>query len=595
MWHSGTAENGSLTDLRSCSMLQQRKKMSVELTVPVKYFNQTVRKNMWKVSGKSICEGIAYGPVSVLKKNRQQVQKAEVQDTEAEILRLKAAVRETNQQLEMLHKKVLEESGEDSAAVLEAYGMLLMDPVYQETVCNRIHNGRLNAESAVVELTESFAERFSSMEDAYMKERAVDLKDVSEWLVRNLLGEKSMDPSGPEPSILLAEDLSPSQMLQLNRGKILGLILVHGSPYSHTAILAGKMNIPAVTEVPVNPEEIRTGVMAAVDAYTGEVVFDPTAEVQMQIEQRIKEAQKSADILRSLKGRESITSDGRKIRLLANIDSIEEIESVLEHDAEGIGLFRSEYLCLEKGRFPSEEEQFAVYRQLLNKMGRKEVTIRTLDLGADKQSEEPKLQRELQPQKEVYLQKEMNPAMGYRGIRICLKEQEIFKMQLRALLRAAVFGNLSILYPMITSTEEVEQIYGIVEETAQELELQKIPYRIPRQGIMIETPAAALISGELAELVDFFSIGTNDLIQFTLAADRMNEQVHTYYDPLHKAVWKLMQMTVDHAHRAGIRVEVCGELASDPKMTGMLVDMGVDALSMTPSRILRIRKKIHEI
>ena len=401
-------------------------------------------------------------------------------------------------------------------------------------------------------------------------------------MVQNLRGDVSVDLSEMEPSIIVADDLSPSETVQMDKEKILGFVTVHGSTNSHTAILARMMNIPALIGVSVDLEELRTGMEAVVDGFEGKFVVEPGGEVKQQTEAKMCEEAEKLKLLQELKGKETVTADGKKVHLYANIGSVGDITGVLENDAEGIGLFRSEFLYLGKTDFPTEEEQFNAYKQALQLMAGKKVIIRTLDIGADKQVDY------------FNLGKEENPALGYRAIRICLKQPEIFKTQLRALLRAAVYGNLSVMYPMITSTEEVEQIFAIVEEIKQELDAAEIPYKVPEQGVMIETPAAVMISEDLAQMVDFFSIGTNDLTQYTLAIDRQNEKLDDFYNAHHKAILMMIRMVVENAHKYGKWAGICGELGADLELTDEFMKMGVDELSVAPGMILKLRKRICE-
>ena len=413
-----------------------------------------------------------------------------------------------------------------------------------------------------------------------MKARAADVKDISDRLIKNLAGQEKMDLAALESSVIVAEDLSPSETVQMDKEKILAFVTVRGSANSHTSILARMMNIPALVGVPADLDKIETGMKAVVDGFEGMVVFDPSDEVMAAAEEKIKKEREKLELLKTLKGKENITLDGHRINIYANIGSVGDVGYVLENDGGGIGLFRSEFLYLGRENFPTEEEQFQAYRQVVQTMAGKKVIIRTLDIGADKQVDY------------FHLGKEENPALGYRAIRICLKQPDIFKTQLRALLRAAVFGNLSVMYPMITSVEEVKQIAVIVGEVKEELERAQVPCRLPEQGIMIETPAAVMISDELAELVDFFSIGTNDLIQYTLAADRQNEKLDDFFDPHHKAVLKMIQMVIENAHKCGKWAGICGELGADLELTETFVRMGVDELSVSPSMILKVRQEV---
>lgn len=533
--------------------------------------------------GKSVYKGIVLGPVVVLNHTDFQVRRKKIEDVDLEKQRVKQAGEQAEEQLKKLYDKAVKEVGEASAAIFEVHQMMLQDEDYLDAINNMIKTEKVNAEYAVAVTGDHFSEMFARMDDDYMKARAADIKDISNRLVRNLQGEREVDFGAIEPSIIIAEDLSPSETVQMDKNKILAFVTVHGSTNSHTAILARMMNIPALIGVPLNLEEIKTGMQAVVDGFNGEVIFEPTAELREKTMQRIAEEKEKFQLLQTLKGKESVTLDGRKVHLYANIGSVDDLGYVLENDAEGIGLFRSEFLYLGRNDFPTEEEQFQAYKQVLQVMAGKKVIIRTLDIGADKQVDY------------FHLKKEENPAMGYRAIRICLKQPEIFKTQLRALLRASVFGNLSIMYPMIIGTEEVAKIYEIVHEVQRDLEKAQIPYHIPEQGIMIETPAAVMISDELAEMVDFFSIGTNDLTQYTLAIDRQNEELNDFYNPHHKAILKMIQMVADHAHKHGKWVGICGELGADPELTKDFVRMGIDELSVAPSMILKLRKEIREM
>lgn len=533
--------------------------------------------------GKSVYKGIVMGPVAVLKKNDYQVKRARIEDSEAEVKRVKEAVEVSKKQLGRLYDKAVREVGEASAAIFEVHQMMLEDEDYLESMENMIRIELVNAEYAVVATGDNFAEMFAAMDDEYMKARSADVKDISERLVRNLSGEGDNDLSSMEPSIIVADDLSPSETVQMDKEKILAFVTVHGSTNSHTAILARMMNIPALIGVPMDLNSLKTGMMAVVDGFSGQVIFEPEEDVQKETEKRMQEEAEKQKLLEELKGKENITPDGRKINIYANIGSVGDLGYVMENDAGGIGLFRSEFLYLGRNDFPTEEEQFQAYKQAVQTMAGKKVIIRTLDIGADKQVEY------------FNLGKEENPALGYRAIRICLKQPEIFKAQLRALFRAAVYGNLSVMYPMITSTEEVEKIYAIVAEVEEELKAQEVQYKIPEQGIMIETPAAVMISDRLAEMVDFFSIGTNDLTQYTLAIDRQNEQLDDFYNPHHEAVLRMIRMVVENAHKCGKWAGICGELGADLTLTEQFVRMGVDELSVAPSMILKLRKIVREM
>lgn len=533
--------------------------------------------------GKSVYKGIAMGPVVVLKKNDYQVKRTRIEDAETEAARVDVALKASQEQLQKLYDKAVKEVGEASAAIFEVHQMMLEDEDYLEAIQNMIRTEQVNAEYAVAVTGDNFAEMFASMDDDYMKARSADIKDISERLVRNLSGQGDVDLSSIEPSVIVADDLSPSETVQMDKDKILAFVTVHGSTNSHTAILARMMNIPALIGVKMDLEELQTGMTAVVDGFGGKVTFEPDEELKAQTEARMQEEEEKLKLLQELKGKENITLDGRKINIYANIGSVGDIGYVMENDAGGIGLFRSEFLYLGRNDFPTEEEQFQAYKQAVQMMAGKKVIIRTLDIGADKQVDY------------FNLGNEDNPAMGYRAIRICLKQPEIFKTQLRALLRAAVYGNLSIMYPMITSTEEVKRIYEIVAEVEGELKAQEIQYKIPEQGIMIETPAAAIISDRLAEMVDFFSIGTNDLTQYTLAIDRQNEKLDEFYNPHHEALLRMIQMVVDNAHKCGKWAGICGELGADPTLTEQFVRMGLDELSVAPSMVLKLRKIVREM
>ena len=498
--------------------------------------------------GKSVYKGIAMGPIVVLKKNDYQVKRTRIEDTEAEVKRVDEALKASQEQLQKLYDKAVREVGEASAAIFEVHQMMLEDEDYLEAIQNMIRTEQVNAEYAVAVTGDNFAEMFASMDDDYMKARSADIKDISERLVRNLSGQGDVDLSEIEPSVIVADDLSPSETVQMDKDKILAFVTVHGSTNSHTAILARMMNIPALIGVKMDLEALQSGVTAVVDGFQGMVTFDPDEETKEQTETKIQEDAEKLKLLQELKGKENITLDGRKINIYANIGSVGDIGYVMENDAGGIGLFRSEFLYLGRNDFPTEEEQFQAYKQAVQMMAGKKVIIRTLDIGADKQVDY------------FNLGNEDNPAMGYRAIRICLRQPEIFKTQLRALLRA-----------------------------------QEIQYKIPEQGIMIETPAAAIISDKLAEMVDFFSIGTNDLTQYTLAIDRQNEKLDEFYNPHHEAILRMIQMVVDNAHKCGKWAGICGELGADATLTEQFVRMGLDELSVAPSMVLKLRKIVREM
>ena len=538
---------------------------------------------MKRFKGKSVYKGIALGPVMVLKGREEQVQRREIEDAEVEIEMLKSAIAQAQAQLEKVYDAALQKIGESGSAIFKVHQMMLEAEDYWSAIHDRIRTEKVNAAYAVAVTGDSVAQMFEKMEDEYMRARATDIKDISGRLIHILEGERDVDWSAMEPSIIVADDLSPSETVQMDREKILALVTVHGSPNSHTAILARMMNIPALVGISMNLEEIHTGMLAVVDGFKGEVTFEPDEELCADARAKSREEEKTRRLLESLKGKESVTEDGKKISLYANVGSLSDMEYALQNDAEGIGLFRSEFLYLGREGFPTEEEQFQVYKQAAQMMAGKTVIIRTLDIGADKQVAS------------LALGQEENPAMGYRGIRICLKQPDIFKTQLRALWRAAAFGDIAILYPMIVSVDEVHTIYEIVKEVEKELEDAGIFYKRPEQGIMIETPAAVMVSDELAQLVDFFSIGTNDLTQYTLAMDRQNGRLDEFYDPHHKAVLRMIRMTVENAHKYGKRVAICGELGADSEMTEKFIRMGVDELSVMPSMILQIRKAVREM
>ncbi len=538
---------------------------------------------MQSFQGKSVYKGIVMGPVVVLKKNDYQVKRTRIEDAQGETARVQEAVKRSQEQLQKLYDKALKEVGEASAAIFEVHQMMLEDEDYLEAIQNMIQTEMVNAEYAVAVTGDNFSQMFASMDDDYMKARAADIKDISERLVRNLSGQEDADLSNIDPSIIVADDLSPSETVQMDKEKILAFVTVHGSTNSHTAILARMMNIPALIGVPLDLDELKNGTTAVVDGFTGQVTFEPDEETQAATQKRVQEEKEKLALLQELKGKENVTLDGKKINIYANIGSVGDIGYVLENDAGGIGLFRSEFLYLGRNDFPTEEEQFQAYKQAVQTMAGKKVIIRTLDIGADKQVDY------------FNLGNEDNPALGYRAIRICLKQPDIFKTQLRALFRAAVYGNLSIMYPMITSVEEVEKIYEIVKEVEIELKAQEVQYRIPEQGIMIETPAAVMVSDRLAELVDFFSIGTNDLTQYTLAIDRQNEKLDDFYNPHHEAILRMIQMVVDNAHKCGKWAGICGELGADLTLTEKFVRMGLDELSVAPSMILKLRKIVREM
>ncbi len=538
---------------------------------------------MTEYTGKSVYKGTAIGEIRVLKKKDSLVKRVHIDDVEAELTRLESAKQQTLTQLQSLYEKALQEVGEANAAIFEVHQMMLEDEDYQDAILGMIRNEEVNAEYAVAVTGDNFAEMFANMDDEYMRARSADVKDISNRLVGNLSGEEQMDWDTMEPSIIVADDLTPSETVQMDKKKILAFVTVHGSTNSHTAILARMMNIPALIGVPLPLEELHSGTQAIVDGKNGVIYLEPDATQIAKAEETQKQEKEQQNLLATYKGRETVTKSGKKIHLYANIGSVSDVAYVLENDAEGIGLFRSEFLYLGRDALPDETEQFNAYRQVLQMMAGKKVIIRTLDIGADKNADY------------LELGHEDNPAMGYRAIRICLEQPDIFKTQLRALLRAAKFGNLSIMYPMITSVEEVMSIKEIVKEVEKELQDENLPYAIPEQGIMIETPAAVMMSAELAEHVDFFSIGTNDLTQYTLAIDRQNSRLDRFYNPHHEAVLRMIQMTIDGAHKHGKWVGICGELGADTTLTERFITMGIDELSVSPSMVLGVRSKICEM
>lgn len=532
--------------------------------------------------GKSVFNGIAIGKICVYQKGEQQIKRCKVEDTEAEVKRFREAREQAVEQLGKLHEKALKEVGEANAAIFEVHQMMLEDDDYLESIENIIRLQEVNAEYAVAATSDNFSEMFSAMDDEYMRERAADVKDISERILTVLKGGNKRKLHMEEPMILVAEDLAPSETVQLEKDKILAFVTVRGSLNSHTAILARTMGIPALVGTSIPLEKSLDGKLAAVDGNQGCFYVEPNDETLRVMEEKAAKERENRELLMALKGKESISLDGKKVLTYANIGNSKDLAVVLQNDAEGIGLFRSEFLYLEKNTYPTEEEQFKVYKMVAETMAGRRVIIRTLDIGADKQADY------------FELAKEENPAMGCRAIRICLTRPEIFKTQLRALFRASAYGKLAVMYPMITSVEEVRKIKEIVEEVKAELKEAEIDYGEVEQGIMIETPAAAIISDLLAKEVDFFSIGTNDLTQYLLAIDRQNEKLDEFYNPHHKAVLRMIYQTVQNAHREGIWCGICGELGADPELTKLFLAMGIDELSVSPRRILSIRKIIRE-
>ncbi len=537
---------------------------------------------MEQYQGKSVFGGVAIGRIHIFSKGQQQVKRIKVQDTEAEKKRYREAVQTAIAELQGLYDKALKEVGEANAAIFEMHQMMLEDEDFTESVENIIDSQSVNAEYAVASTGDNFAQMFASMDDEYMRGRAADVKDISERLVSVLNGASRQQMDADEPVIVMAVDLAPSETVQMDKDKVLSFVTTQGSVNSHTAILARTMSIPALIGVDMPLDAELEGKFAIVDGDNGTVYIDPSEDVLAQMQEKKEQAEEKKQLLQQLKGKETITKDGKKIKLYANIGNSKDLAMVLQNDAEGIGLFRSEFLYLEKEDYPTENEQFMVYKMVAETMAGKQVIIRTLDIGADKQCDY------------FNMDPEDNPALGYRAIRICLTRPEVFKTQLRALYRASAFGNISIMYPMITSVWEVKQIKKIVEEVKEELRAQNIEFGEVAQGIMIETPAAVMISRELAKEVDFFSIGTNDLTQYTLAIDRQNPKLDDFYDAHHPAVLKMIHMVAQNAHAEGIWAGICGELGADLELTEQFLQMGIDELSVSPGRILPIRTIVRE-
>ena len=538
---------------------------------------------MEKYIGKSVYKGTAIGPVNVLKKSESLIKRVHVENVDEELRRLDKAKEKTLQQLARLYDKALKEVGKVNAEIFEVHQIMLEDEDYQDAIHNMICNENVNAEYAVSITGDNFADMFANMDDDYMRARSADVKDISNRLVSNLSGEEQPDWENTEPSIIVADDLTPSETVQMDKNKILAFVLVHGSANSHTAILARMMNIPAMIGAKGVLSADANGKNAIVDGFTGTIYIDPDEATINEMTKKKEEIDKQNKLLQQLKGRESVTKDGQKIELCANIGSVLDVGNVLKNDAEGIGLFRSEFLYLESNDYPSEDVQFAAYKDVLSKMVNKRVIVRTLDIGADKQVDY------------FNMPKEENPAMGIRAIRICLQRPDIFKTQLRALYRASVFGKLAIMFPMIASEWEIVKILEIIDEVKAELDSEGIAYsKNVELGCMIETPAAAVISDILSKHLDFFSIGTNDLTQYTLAADRQNPDIGKFCDTHHVAILRLINMIVKNAHKNGTWVGICGELGADLELTEAFLAIGVDELSVTPSAILPIRKKVIE-
>ena len=532
-------------------------------------------------TGKSIFKGIAIGKILFYQKGEQPVKRVKIEDTAEQIKRYEDARAKAAEQLQGLYEKALKEVGEANAAVFEVHQMMLEDDDYIDSVVNIIETQQVNAEFAVATTGDNFAKMFAEMEDDYFKARAADVKDISERMVNILSGNESGGAIGDEPVIVVAEDLAPSETVQMDKEKLLAFVTRLGSANSHTAILARTMNIPALIEVDIKEEW--NGKMAVVDGYTGTFYIDPDEDILKKMQEKKEEDIKARELLQELKGKEDVTVDGKHIKLYANIGGVKDVASVLANDAAGIGLFRSEFLYLEADNYPNEEAQFQAYKTVAENMAGKKVIVRTLDIGADKQVDY------------FNLDHEENPAMGYRAIRICLDRRDIFRTQLRALLRASAYGNIGIMYPMIISVDEVKEIKKIVESIKTELTEKGIEYGEVEQGIMIETPAAVMISDLLAEEVDFFSIGTNDLTQYTLAIDRQNSKLDNIYDSHHPAVLRMIQKTIENGHKAGCWVGICGELGADMTLTETFLKMGIDELSVSPTCVLPLRKLIREM
>ena len=540
---------------------------------------------MKKFTGKGVYGAIAMGKISVFQKQDTLIQRTSVKDTEAEKARVEAAKAAAAEQLQAIYEKALKEVGETNAQIFEIHMMMLEDDDYNESIQNIIDTQKVNAEYAVSITADNFAEMFSAMDDAYMQARAADVRDISDRIIANLTGNVAVQEDSGEKHIICADDLAPSETVSLDKDKVLAFVTAHGSSNSHTAILARNMNIPAVIGVGSDfLKEVQDGTEAIVDGFTGEIFVEPDEETRRRLLEKQKEGEEKKRLLLELKGKENVTRDGTKVNIYANIGSVDNIGAVLLNDAGGIGLFRSEFLYLENNDYPNEEQQFLAYKRVLESMAGKKVIIRTLDIGADKQVDY------------FHLKKEDNPAMGYRAIRICLTRPEIFKTQLRALYRASIYGNLGVMFPMITSVSELEKILAICEEVKAELREQGVTYSDTMElGIMIETPAAAIISDRLAPMVDFFSVGTNDLTQYTLACDRQNPDIEPFIDTHHEAILRLIEMSARNAHANGAWIGICGELAADTTLTETFLRMGIDELSVSPAFVLKVRDAVRNV
>lgn len=540
---------------------------------------------MKKFTGKGVYGAIAMGKISVFQKQDTLIQRTSVKDTEAEKARVEAAKAAAAEQLQAIYEKALKEVGETNAQIFEIHMMMLEDDDYNESIQNIIDTQKVNAEYAVSITADNFAEMFSAMDDAYMQARAADVRDISDRIIANLTGNVAVQEDSGEKHIICADDLAPSETVSLDKDKVLAFVTAHGSSNSHTAILARNMNIPAVIGVGSDfLKEVQDGTEAIVDGFTGEIFVEPNEETRRRLLEKQKADEEKKRLLLELKGKENVTRDGTKVNIYANIGSVDNIGAVLLNDAGGIGLFRSEFLYLENNDYPNEEQQFLAYKRVLESMAGKKVIIRTLDIGADKQVDY------------FHLKKEDNPAMGYRAIRICLTRPEIFKTQLRALYRASIYGNLGVMFPMITSVSELEKILAICEEVKAELREQGVTYSDTMElGIMIETPAAAIISDRLAPMVDFFSVGTNDLTQYTLACDRQNPDIEPFIDTHHEAILRLIEMSAKNAHANGAWIGICGELAADTTLTETFLRMGIDELSVSPAFVLKVRDAVRNV
>ena len=539
---------------------------------------------MITLSGKSVFGGVAIGKIAFYKRQEKQVRRYHVEDTEAEVARFEDAQETAITQLGELYDKAMEDVGEANAAIFEVHQMMLMDLDYVDSIKNIITTQEVNAEYAVATTGDNFSQMFASMDDAYMQGRAADVKDVSDRLLGILSDAGESGVVADEPVIVAADDLVPSETVQLDKSKVLAFATMYGSANSHTAILARTMNIPAVIGLGEGLAKEYDGHMAAIDGFTGTIYIDPDEETMKAMTEKREEDRRQKTLLEELKGKENVTLSGQKINVYANIGNLSDVGAVLKNDAGGIGLFRSEFLYLESEDFPTEEQQFQVYRLAAEAMGTKKVVIRTADLGGEKQAEC------------LELGEDRNPEIGYRGIRVSLDKDEIFKTQLRAILRASAYGNMSVMFPMITDVEEVKQAKLILEKIKNELKDEKIPFNEEiKIGVMIETPAAVMISGELAREADFFSIGTNDLTQLTLGMDRTNSRLERFYNTHHPALLKMIRIIANNIHLEGKKIALCGDLAADLSLTEKFIQMGIDELSVAPNQVLALRKKIREI